>query len=117
MKKFASFVGVMALSFAGVAFAGPGWSGVVKLMSIEASEVNSLGVWASFNAAPHSGMNCQLKAQYKLGGSQTNIDKMMVLANQAMQSSRYVKAHWAGACSGGGTLGYPVLTGLTLMSY
>lgn len=90
------------------------WSGKVKIESIEVSDVNAEGVWLSFTSPPNADHTCSIQTgQYMLGGGAANIARMFELATSAYQDARDVTVYWGGACSGGGTSGYPVLLGLT----
>ena len=92
------------------------WSATVKIATIEVANINlGPGVWLSFTSPPYSSHNCSAQnGQYMLGGGAANVDKMTAVATAAYVNSRNVSVYWGGACSGGGTSGYPILLGVTL---
>ena len=107
------FVGMMLL--VAISAKTENWSENVKIESIQASQVDSLGVWVTFSRSPFPNNGCsETSGKYVLGGSVANIEKMTTIATAALVNSRYVSVYWSGGCSGGGTSGYPVLIGLTI---
>jgi hypothetical protein len=118
MKRLRKWIGVL---FTGVVLIwitpvnAANWSGSVKIESIRASQLDSLGVWVKFGAPPYPNHTCSdTSGEYMLGGSVANVEKMSALATAALVNSRSVSVYWDGSCSGGGTAGYPVLRGLTI---
>lgn len=109
------FICIFTFLPVGTTKAAYNWSGIVKIASIEVSNVNAAGVWLSFTSAPYASHTCSAKnGQYKLGGGVDNVNKMMSVATDALVQSRNVSIYWGGGCSGGGTSGYPIMIGLTL---
>jgi hypothetical protein len=109
--KIMAFIGILTI-VSGVAAGAANWSGEVRIASIEVSNVNTAGVWLTFNVPPYPSHTCSVKnGQYMLGGGQDNINKMTAIATSVFEASRTVSVFWSG-CSGGGTSGYPVLLGL-----
>lgn len=112
MKKIALLIGVLALTSGGIAQAA-GWSGLVRITSLETSEVSGLGlgVWAVFNIAPFGTLSCAHPTEFILSGSATNVERMKSLAQDSILFSRSIRAYWDGTCS---SSGYPVIRGLQL---
>lgn len=98
----------LALISAGAAEAA-GWSGNVRIATIEVSNVNAEGVWLSFTTPPFA-TSCPSKVQYWLQGGPSNVDKMTAIATSALVNSRLVAVYWDGTCASG----YSVLKGITL---
>jgi hypothetical protein len=113
LRSTTLFIGIFTFLLGGIAVAA-NWSGNVKVASIEVSNVNAPGVWLSFTPAPYHNLTCSNKGQFMLGGGVDNVSKMTSIATEALENSRNVRVFWGGACSGGGTTGYPILIGLTL---
>jgi hypothetical protein len=114
VSKVVVFIGILALILGGSAEAAD-WSPQVSIVSIEISNVNTAGVWLSFNSPPFPSHTCSIKdGRYMLGGGQDNINKMTALATSLFEKSKTVSVFWRG-CSGGGTSGYPVILGLKLL--
>ena len=113
MKKIALLIGILALASGSIAQAA-GWSGLVRITSLETSEVSGLGlgVWVAFNpAAPFGTLSCANPTEFILSGSVTSVERMKSLAQDSMLFSRSVRAYWNGTCS---STGYPVIRGLQL---
>lgn len=88
-----------------------GWSGDVRVASI--SVVNGR-VWLRFTSAPFNNLPCSDKSgQYALGGDSVKVDRITSLATKDLMNSRNVSVYWD-SCSGGGSTGYPVVTGIAL---
>jgi hypothetical protein len=91
-----------------------GWSGNVKITSIEVSQVSAAGIWVSFTPSPFPSNACpNNNGQYKLGATNTNADilnHMALTANAAFVNSRFVKVYWSGNCFSN----YPILIGVTI---
>lgn len=91
------------------------WSAGSKIKMIEAGDVGAgAKVYISFNANPLPSAGCANADWVVLGGSLENIKNMTALATSAHLSSRSVAVYWNGACSGGGSNGYPVIVGIQL---
>jgi hypothetical protein len=111
MTKIMVFIGILAilaLISAGVAEAAGGWSGDVKIATIEVSKVNAEGVWISFKTPPFA--NSCHSSQYWLQGDPSTVDKMTMIATSALVNSRFVTVYWDGTC----ITGYSILRGITL---
>jgi hypothetical protein len=91
------------------------WSGSVKITSIQASNVNSPGIWLTFSAPPYPSHTCSQKSgEYRLGGgNQEIVNHMASIATSALVNSRNVTVFWVG-CDAGGNNGYPILLGVTI---
>src|SRR5580704_5329611 len=81
-------IGIVVLISSGVAIAAGGWSGSVKITSIEVSQVSAAGIWVSFATPPFPPSSCPgNNGQYKLGrtagASQTNPDIINQMALNA----------------------------------
>jgi hypothetical protein len=112
-------IGIVVLISSGVAIAAGGWSGSVKITSIEVSQVSAAGIWLSFTTPPFPSTACPgNNGQYKLGrtaapGVITNpdiINQMALNATAALLNSKTVKVYWSGSCLSN----YPILIGLTV---
>jgi len=114
MRKVSVLMSILVLSI-GIQVEAANWSGNVRIATIEVSYVNIQGVWLSFTTPPYPSHTCSAKnGQYILGGGTANVNLIAPIANVALVNSRPVSVYWGGACSGGGTNGYPILLGLTL---
>jgi hypothetical protein len=115
MRKIMLFLGVMALVFGATSATAQEatWSGGVKITSIETSNVNIPGAWLSFTTAPRT-HTCSNNGQWMLGGGAANASQMASVASLALIHSRFVRVIWRG-CSGGGSSGYPIIVGLTVL--
>jgi hypothetical protein len=115
--KRAVFSGILAASFfvSSIASAA-GWSGDVGVAKISSEDTGSgTKVYLMFTSSPMS-TSCSLNSSgYWLAGSTTdNIERILAVAMSAKLSVRNVKVYWNGACSGGGSTGYPVASGLEM---
>ena len=117
MLQLAMLIGVITavLGFTNAAHAG--WSDDVRITSMEVSSVfdpEVSGVWLAFNEPPHQ-PSCSFTTSYVLGGGTTNINtnvnRMMALATEALLNSRTVRVYWGNECSDDG---YPILLGIIL---
>jgi hypothetical protein len=128
---------IVALSFAaaivaysGNAMAGSWSSGPVAITAIEINDVygrnSGASFYLTFNAAPmNTGCSGGSAGQWLIAsgiypnspnteiGTQS-IRDMAQQATSAKLAGRSVKVYWNGNCSGGGTSGIPVLTGLLI---
>jgi hypothetical protein len=111
MRNLVSIAAALALIASSTAYAA--WSGVVGIVSIEASDVTSGGgVWLYMSQNPFPNQWCTNNGgQYRLGGSTDNIKQMTTLAISAKTSSRPIRVFWNGGCDAGG---YPLLLGIEL---
>lgn len=109
--QLAMLIGVITMVLGFTTDAHADWSPDVRITSIEVSNVHVLGVWLVFSTPPHN-PSCPLTTgDYILGGGSTNIDRMFLLAAEALLNSRTVRVYWEeGDCSNG----YPVLRGIML---
>jgi hypothetical protein len=112
----AVLIGMVVLISNGVAIAAGGWSGKVKVTSIEVSDVHAPGVWVTFKPDPFAGA-CTGNGQYKLGDPNASpvtdpdiISKMAFTANSALLNSLDVIVYWNGNCLSH----YPTLVGITI---
>jgi hypothetical protein len=116
MKKLiCGSVVTVALFLGSLAYAA-GWSGIVGVSKISVEDTGSgAKVFINFASTPlstgcsNAGVNYWL-----LSGTSDDIKRMLSVALAAKQSVNNVKVYWNGGCSGGGSTGYPIATGLEL---
>jgi hypothetical protein len=119
MKRYAlCFLGALTLSLfvASHARSASSWSGPVLVTQIEVSDTGAgAKTYLLFNQAPIvTGCSNPSNGQWLVSGSTDNIKNITSLATSSKLGARTVTVFWNNGCSGGGTTGYPVLTGLTL---
>jgi hypothetical protein len=117
------------VAYSGNAMAGS-WSNSVAITAIEVNDVSGRNTGASFyltfNTAPiNTGCSVGSGGQWLIASgtypnspnTEVGAQSIRDIAQQATSAKlagRTVKVYWSGNCSGGGTSGYPVMTGLAI---